>query len=333
LLDVLMQILGVLSQASWAVVERAAAPWWCAVAGLLGGLLLVMRWPLALRSLGLPLMLPVLLWQPARPPPGAFEVLAFDVGQGSAVLVRTARYSLLYDAGPRYSRESDAGHRVLVPALRAMGERPNTLVLSHSDSDHVGGARALLAAQPQMRLISSLAPDHELLRTRAEPLACRAGQRWEWDGVRFEILHPSQEDAARLRKPNALSCVLHVQGEQSAALLTGDLEAAQEAALVERAAVRADWLLVPHHGSRTSSSAALLDAVQPRWAVVQAAYRNRFGHPASDVMARYEARSIEVVQSSRCGAATWRSDAPQSMDCLRQTVPRYWQRLPPAAAP
>lgn len=333
LLDVLMQILGVLSQLSWAVVERAAAPWWCAVAGLLGGLLLVMRWPLALRSLGLPLMLPVLLWQPERPPPGAFEVLAFDVGQGSAVLVRTARYSLLYDAGPRYSRESDAGHRVLVPALRAMGERPDTLVLSHSDSDHVGGARALLAAQPQMRLISSLAPDHELLRTRAEPLACRAGQHWQWDGVRFEILHPSQEDAARLRKPNALSCVLHVQGEQAAALLTGDLEAAQEAALVERASVRADWLLVPHHGSRTSSSAALLDAVQPRWAVVQAAYRNRFGHPASDVMARYQERSIEVVQSSRCGAATWRSDAPHAMDCLRQRVPRYWQHLPPAAAP
>jgi glyoxylase-like metal-dependent hydrolase (beta-lactamase superfamily II) len=97
-------------------------------------------------------MLPVLLWQPARPPPGAFEVLAFDVGQGSAVLVRTAGYSLLYDAGPRYSRESDAGHRVLVPALRAMGERPQDLVLSHSDSDHIGGARALLAAQPQISI-------------------------------------------------------------------------------------------------------------------------------------------------------------------------------------
>jgi competence protein ComEC len=184
-----------------------------------------------------------------------------------------------------------------------------------------------------MRLLSSLAPDHELLRTRAEPLACRAGQRWQWDGVRFEILHPSDDDAARLRKPNALSCVLHVQGEHAAALLVGDLEAAQEAALVERASIRADWLLVPHHGSRTSSSAALLDAVQPRWAVVQAAYRNRFGHPASDVMARYQARNIKVVQSSRCGAATWRSDEPQSMDCLRQQVPRYWQHLPPAAPP
>jgi competence protein ComEC len=330
LLDVLMQILGFLSQASWAVLERAAAPWWCAVAGLLGGLLMVMRWPLALRSLGLPLMLPVLLWQPARPPPGAFEVLAFDVGQGSAVLVRTAGYSLLYDAGPRYSRESDAGHRVLVPALRAMGERPQDLVLSHSDSDHIGGARALLAAQPQMQVISSLAPDHELLRQPVQATACRAGQRWQRDGVSFEILHPNDEEAARLRKPNALSCVLHVQGVHASALLTGDLEAAQEAALVERASVRADWMLVPHHGSRTSSSAALLDAVQPRWAVVQAAYRNRFGHPAGDVMARYQARRIEVVQSSVCGAATWRSDDPQAMDCLRQRVPRYWQHRPPA---
>ena len=322
----LMDFLGVLSQWSWAVLERPAAPWWCAAAGLLGGLLMVMRWPLAVRCLGLPLMLPVLLWQPARPPVGTFELLAFDIGQGSAVLVRTATQSLLYDAGPRYSRESDAGHRVLVPVLRALGERPGWLVLSHSDTDHTGGARALLASQPQMQVLSSLDPGHSLLRGQPSHVSCRAGQRWRWDGVDFEILHPSEHDAGRLRKPNALSCILRISGAAGlgSALLTGDIEAAQEAELVERGLPKTDWLMVPHHGSRTSSSPALLDAVQPSWAVVQAGYRNRFGHPAAQVLERYHARGIPVIETTRCGAATWRSDAPRQMQCLREHFPRYW---------
>ena len=320
--------------AAWpaAVWFRPAAPLWCAVAGVMGGLLLVMRWPWSVRLLGLPLLLPVLCWSPPRPAPGQMELLALDVGQGSAVLVRTASHSLLYDAGPRYSRESDAGHRVLVPALRALGERLNLLVLSHQDSDHTGGAAAVRASQPQAGLVASFEA-HPGLPGLAPGQAklCEAGLSWRWDGVDFEFLHPTRAELGTLVRPNARSCVLRVQAGAQVALLTGDLEAAQEQALLQRADLRADWLLVPHHGSKTSSSAAFLDAVQPRVAVVQAGYRNRFRHPAPEVMARYQARGIKVVITPRCGAATWRSAEPARIDCLRWQERRYWHH--PGAVP
>jgi competence protein ComEC len=326
-LEGLMALLTPLSHWPWAVLERPAAPWWCAAAGLFGGLLLIMRWPLPLRLLGLPLMLPVLFWQNPKPEHGSFELLAFDVGQGTAVLVRTAGHSLLYDAGPRYGPDSNAGARVLVPALRALGVRPDLLLLSHSDTDHIGGAAAVLAWLPGLPLMSSLAFDHPLLRSVTHHQPCRAGQRWQWDGVDFELLHPSAEFASGARKPNELSCVLRVAAAQGqgAAVLAGDLEARQEAELALQSQLRADVLLAPHHGSRTSSSDALLDAVQPRWALVQAGYRNRFGHPAPEVMARYAQRGVGVMQSAHCGAATWRSVRPEQVQCEREAAPRYWQ--------
>jgi competence protein ComEC len=282
------------------------------------------------------LLLPALFWQPARPAPGQFELLVADIGQGNAVLVRTATHTLLYDAGPRFSRESDAGHRVLVPLLRALGERVDLLMLSHRDADHTGGAAAVLAQQPQARLMGSIEAAHPLQTLRAAQ-PCLAGQQWQWDGVQFEVLHPLPGDAEHVGvRPNALSCVLRVavparpgstDKAPVAALLVGDIEAAQESALVARtppALLRVDWLLVPHHGSKTSSSAALLDAVAPRTAMVQAGYRNRFGHPAPEVLARYRERGIHTVESTRCGAATWQSWQAAVQGCERETGLRYW---------
>ena len=315
--------------ASWplATVSVAAAPLWCAVAGVLGGGLLALRLPWSWRLLGVPLLLPVLLWQPARVPPGQFELLAADVGQGNAVLVRTATHTLLYDTGPRFSSgDNDAGKRVLVPLLRAMGERLDLLMLSHRDSDHTGGAPAVLAMQPQAGLISSIEDGHEL-QTLRKSTRCVAGQRWAWDGVTFEVLHPSAADYSVANKPNAMSCVLRISNGQQIALLAGDIEAAQEQRLVAQTPdlLKADVLLVPHHGSKTSSSAAFLDAVQPRLALVQAGYRNRFSHPVESVLQRYEARGIRVVKSPRCGAALWQSSEPAGVLCQRQQEPHYWQ--------
>jgi competence protein ComEC len=181
-------------------------------------------------------------------------LLAADVGQGNAVLVRTANHALLYDAGPRYSLESDAGHRVLVPLLQALHTRLDMLVLSHRDADHVGGAQAVLAMQPQASLLSSIEADHPLQAQRAAQ-RCIAGQRWDWDGVQFEVLHPLVRDyeanAKQSVKPNAMSCVLRISNGAQTALLVGDIERAQEARLVaqnEGDALHADVLLVPHTG-------------------------------------------------------------------------------------
>ncbi|MGI9150385.1 MAG: ComEC/Rec2 family competence protein, partial [Limnohabitans sp.] len=248
-----------------------------------------------------------------------------------AVVLRTATHSVLYDTGPRYSAETDAGQRGLVPLLRAWGERLDRIVISHQDSDHSGGAPAVMAMHPQADVWTSIPSDHVLQQGRVMQ-RCEHGQAWQWDGVQFEVLHPRAADYERKLKPNALSCVLRVTDSQGvSALLVGDIEAAQELALVRNEGgeqgLRAQWLLVPHHGSATSSTFAFLEAVQPQVAVVQAGYRNRFGHPRPEVMARYDTLGVQVVQSPRCGASLWRSDKPNGVQCERNQRQRYWQHV------
>jgi competence protein ComEC len=313
----------------FATLSMAAPPWWMAACGVAGGVLLAMPLPWSMRTLGLPLLLPVLLWQAPRPAPGEFDLLAADIGQGNAVLVRTATHSLLYDTGPRYSLESDAGHRVLVPLLRAYDERLDMLLLSHRDIDHTGGAPAVLAMQPQAALLSSIEAAHPL-RTQRPGRTCEAGQQWDWDGVHFELLHPLASDYAAGLKPNAISCVLRIGNGRATALLAGDIERDQERSLVQRGGpLAADVLLAPHHGSKSSSSARLLDAVHPRIVLVQAGYRNRFGHPAEEVVARYLERGVRVVESTRCGAAHWTSAQPGDVACERERHARYWHHRVP----
>jgi competence protein ComEC len=317
-----LQVLAAVPVATW---SAPAPPLWAGAAGVLGGLLLAMRLPPAWRALGLPLLLPVLLWQAPRPPPGEYEVLAADVGQGNALLVRTASHTLVYDAGPGYTRETDAGQRVLVPLLRAWDERVDTVVLSHRDQDHTGGAAAVLRMQPQAALLSSIEASHPLQLLRPAT-RCQAGQRWEWDGVQFEILHPQPRDYEGAARSNAMSCVLRIANGRTTALLAGDIEKAQEAALAaDPERLRADLLLVPHHGSKTSSSEAFLDAVRPALALVQAGYRNRFGHPAADVVERYRSRRVGLQLSAHCGAAQWRSQQPAQVRCERTAAPHYWR--------
>jgi len=336
-IQLLGEVLRWLAAWPWAVFWVAQAPWWASAAAVLGGVLLALRVPWSLRLAALPLVLPVLLWQSPRPPVGQFELLAADVGQGSAVLVRTHQHALQYDAGPRFSSESDAGQRVLVPLLRTLGVRLDTLMLSHRDSDHSGGAQALLTMQPQVQLISSMAGEGGLV-TRRPATRCVAGQRWQWDGVDFEVLHPQVADYGQPQKTNAMSCVLRISNGQRSALLAGDIEQPQEAQLVQAQAnlpptqaspLRADVLLVPHHGSKTSSSAAFLAVVQPRIALVQAGYRNRFGHPAPPVLVRYQEQGARLVDTPHCGAATWQSWLADDVRCQREVDRRYWHHLVP----
>lgn len=305
-----------------------AAPAWAALAAVAGGIWLILRLPWPLRLMGLPLLLPALWWQPARPAPGSFTLLAADVGQGNAVLVRTHSHGMLYDTGPRHGPDSDAGQRVLVPLLRALGQRLDVLMLSHGDNDHVGGAASVLRAQPLTALRGAADPAWPQSLQRSVT-ACVAGQRWEWDGVAFEVLHPLRVAAATDAQAgsNTHSCVLRIVGANGAtALLAGDIERAQEAALLAaRAPLRADWLLVPHHGSKTSSSAEWIAAVAPRHALVQAGYRNRYGHPAAPVLQRYRAQGVNVVTSAGCGAAFWDSARPLQLACERRSKPHYWQ--------
>jgi len=324
--------------AAWpaAVWWLPAAPVWAQALALLGAALMVMRLPWRLRLVGLAMAVPLLWPALPHPPDGEFELLAPDIGQGNAVLVRTHGHVLLFDSGPAYAPGADAGERVLLPLLRSLGvRRVDVLMLSHRDIDHVGGAATLVQALPVGELRSSLEPGHPLLRAGPPAVRCEAGQGWTWDGVRFDVLHPTPAFYEASRKSNDLSCVLRItSGSGRRALLAGDLEAEQERRLVRREAdLRSDVLLVPHHGSKTSSSAELLAAVQPAVGVVQAGYRSRFGHPAPPVMARYQAAGIAIVASPACGAWRWQSDTGASA-CERDLSRRYWtDRTAPPIAP
>jgi competence protein ComEC len=282
---------------------------------------------------GAVLMLPLFLRAPPPLPVGAAEIAVLDVGQGLAVVVRTATRTLVYDAGPRYSIEADAGNRVVVPYLRASGVRDvDLLVVSHDDNDHAGGAASVMRGFPGGVLMTSVALDSPLLPFGdGQRLPCRRGDRWVWDAVQFEVLHPPIDFAAKGGRTNDASCVLAVTAAGTRVLITGDIEADAERELLSRSAdaLAAEVLLVPHHGSRTSSTDAWVAAVAPQYAVVAAGYRNRFGHPKEDVLERYLARGSTVLRTDHDGALVFRlEDGRLTVSRTRESRRRWWMNQP-----
>jgi len=281
------------------------------------------------RALGVVFMLPMALLAPPRVPEGGVRIVVLDVGQGLAVLVATARHALLYDTGPRFNDAVDAGGRIVVPFLRAAGiARLDALVVSHADTDHSGGALSILHGVPVARLVSSLPADHPIVRASVDnAMRCVAGVRWTWDGVAFEVVHPaSSAYSEATRKSNDLSCVLRVTSSGGSALLTGDVEAASEGEMLARDAnLRAEVLIVPHHGSRTSSTPAFIAAVSPRYSLIAAGYRNRFRHPRPDIVARYADAGAARLRTDLQGAITLTlADAAIDAVAERERNRRYW---------
>ena len=339
LLAALHAYLGVLTVPPWASVSLAAPPWWTLLLALAGvaWLLAPPGWPL--RWTGTVWLLPLLLWPPERPAEGELWVTALDVGQGASVLVESRGFALLYDAGPRFSGSADAGGRIVLPYLRWRGiDALDLLVVSHLDSDHSGGAASILRSHRVASVLSSIAPEQPALAGAADVRRCEAGQGIVAGELRLEVLRPLAADYARPRlTSNAASCVLRIALGRHRLLLTGDLPAREEAELVSRlggAPLQVDWLSAPHHGSRSSSSETLLDATRPTWVSVQAGYRNRFGHPDAEVVARYVARGVHVVRSDESGMAQWRfrSDGSVALHRWRASAHRYWNNRPGAGA-
>lgn len=300
--------------ALWWLPEPA---WFALPLALLGALWMLLPAGVPGRALAVLLWLPLLLPAQERPEEGAFEMVVLDVGQGLSVLLRTREHVLLYDTGPAARDGFDAGERVVVPALHALGVRHlDRLVLSHGDMDHAGGLGAVRAALPVLHLAG---PPGLPLGDGAGH--CAQGQSREWDGVRFSFLHPGPA-FPYLR--NESSCVLRVQGRHGAALLTGDIGDVIEQGLVRRMAdaLRADVVLVPHHGSAGSSTPAFVAASGARLALIGAGHGNRFGHPRADVVARWQQSGAEVLNTADSGAVrVWLGP-----DGLQLREQRLWRR-------
>lgn len=283
-------------------------------------------------------MLPMVLWTPPRPAPGEWDLHALDVGQGSALLIRTAGHAVLFDAGARHARDADEGARTVVPALRVLGiRRLDALIVSHADLDHAGGVRSVLGGIPVQQTFSSfdlepwLQTEARLLEAgpAALPLAatpCVFGGRWQIDGVSFEFLWPLDVLAARRGvQANAGSCVLRVRGAYHSVLLTGDIEARTEAALVRRGLTPVDVVVAAHHGSRTSSSAAFVEAVAARHVIVQVGGWNRHGHPADEVLQRWKRAGTSIWRTDWQGGVNARSRSTGlSLYSVLESSRRYW---------
>jgi len=318
----------------WESHEPARWTLWLA---LLGGLwLLAPRgWPA--RWLGAVWMLPMFLILPPAPKAGEAWITFLDVGHGLAAVVRTANHALVYDTGPRWHEDADAGSRIVVPHLRGEGIKAlDRLVVSHDDEDHSGGAVSILGARTVGLLSSSLPEESPILSRAAKAARCQRGESWEWDGVKFAMLHPEPADFDETKvKDNDLSCVLRIFAGGKSLLLTGDVEKRAEQKLIERAgeSLKSDVLLAPHHGSKTSSFPAFLDAVSPSLAVFSVGYRNRFRHPHPDVAARYVERKIPMLRTDELGAITIKlGDGLVAWEAERQRIRRYWHDAPSMGA-
>ena len=320
----------------WAMLESHAPAPWTVIAGVIGCAWLLAPRGFPMRPCGAIWMAPMFAVLPPMPAPGEAWIDVLDVGNGLAIVVRTTHHAIAYDAGPSWNDESDSGNRIVVPFLRGEGVgRLDGLVISHADDDHYGGAASVAYSREPGWLLSPLQPDDPLQGAFAKSIRCEAGHRWEWDGVEFNVLHPAKDIYLETtkRKENDRCCVLKVSTRAGTVLLTGDVEARSEYEMIQRdaASLRADVLVVPHHGSKTSSTPAFIDAVAPKVGVLSVGYRNRFHHPNGAVVARYVERSIALRRTDREGAL--RVIVPASSNVQptitgQQAACRYWSERP-----
>lgn len=324
-----MWLLEILNSLPLAVWTQHAPPAWCIVTGMLGAAWILAPRGFPLRWLGIILLLPKFLIVPPAPAENTARIIVFDVGQGLSVAVQTHQHILLYDTGPDFAGEADSGNRILIPTLRALGiNHLDGLMLSHGDIDHVGGTASILQALPVTWLSTSMQADNPLLKNVSNFQHCIDGQSWEWDGVHFEVLHPTSAAVVN-GKPhdNDLSCVLRISLGAHHILLVGDIEKTSEARLLQLHAdqLPATLLVAPHHGSKSSSTEAFVTAVAPRYVVFTSGYRNRFNHPSPEVRQRYADHSAEAMRSDEDGAILIDLNAQGlQMERYRKTHRRYW---------
>jgi competence protein ComEC len=325
---VLMSPLERLSDLPLAMLESHAPAAWTVMAAVLGCAWLLAPRGVPMRSLGAVWMAPMFMVVPASPAEGEAWLDVLDVGNGLAVVVRTSHHALVYDTGPGWNADADTGSRIVVPFLRGEGIRTlDGVIVSHADDDHSGGAISIAGSRAPPWLLSPLDPGDPVHVAFERSLRCEAGQRWTWDGVSFAILHPASgvyEEAGR-RKENDRGCVLKVATASASALLAGDVEARAEGEMLARdaSALRAEVLVVPHHGSKTSSTSAFVAAVSPRFAIFSVGYRNRFNHPNAGVVQRYRSIGAIVYRTDRDGALQVRLFPDATIEGLASES-RYW---------
>lgn len=349
LLDYLIRLLTVMASWHWAVLYGAQPSFLLFLIAMAGVFVCIRPGNLLdtwkSRFFGLLICLGLFVPRPSGISEGDFQALAWDIGQGTAVLIRTKNHVLLYDTGPVGGKSNDPGERVILPYLRAAGIRKiDRLAISHKDADHIGGVGSLLKGILIDEVRGSIPESHflqkEFLAAKVSALPCQAGDRWHWDGVEFIVWHPSSEvtfaEHFHRGKPNEMSCVIEVRNQHYSFWLTGDVEKHGEREIVQRlqnAATEGDLLprkqvfMAPHHGSKTSSTPVFLEFIDPNWAFAQTGYKNRYRHPSEVVIARYESLGLNLLNTSYTGALYWKFEGEKlDFGGERESNRRIWHR-------
>ncbi|MDA0679388.1 MAG: DNA internalization-related competence protein ComEC/Rec2 [Proteobacteria bacterium] len=272
-------------------------------------------------------MVAVLAYRQPAPPPSCFDYHILDVGQGLAVVLQTHRHALLFDTGPSFLNGSNTADLVVLPFLHGLGiDRLDTLIISHGDLDHAGGAYSIVKEID----IDEILAGEELPALNRYQEPCVAGDRWRWDSIDFSILHPRRN---ALWKRNNSSCVLLIEAADFKVLLTGDIESPAEKLLIHRKLVSAsDVVVVPHHGSLTSSSAAFVEITAPDLAIVSAGFENRWGFPRPETVTRWQASGADVLITATMGAISQRvcpDGRSEPVRLQRLEERKFWQQAPP----
>ncbi len=336
-----------LAELELASVVIPTSPWWLTLLAMAGVAMAAMPYGLPGRRLGWLLMLPALCWRVERPREGDWSMHALDVGQAGAVVVRTARSTLVFDGGLRRGPASEDGERIVWPFLKTLGVRKiDVLVVSHSDLDHAGGVWGIVKSAPVEQAYSSfdlrrylrreaskLGADAQALNLPSAITPCRRGVRWRVDGVSFEFLWPARGSATQAwgdkEGRNADSCVLRVQGRHHGMLLTGDVGVREEQAMIEWMDGPVDVVMAAHHGSKSSSSQAWVEATRPAHVIAQAGRFNRYGHPHRQVQRRWERAGAQFWRSDHHGAVTAVSSGGElRVSAQRVDRRRYWTSQP-----
>lgn len=314
-LSMLWHLLEFVAALDWVWLATASNRLFTLMASL-GAVILLLPGGVVPRWTGLVMALPLLTAMPGIRD-GELVVQVLDVGQGLAVVVESDDGLMLYDAGPRYGERFDAGEQIVTPMLRQAGRRRRIdfLVVSHGDVDHAGGVSAVRRNFLAKRMFAQRGS-----KLVAEP--CDDDVRLEQGDTTWTVFAARGGELDQ----NDRSCIVLVETPGFAVLLPGDIEAAGERMLVSRALPAVDVIVMPHHGSGSSSTPGLINKVTPDIAVVSRGYRNRFGHPDPAVLRRYFHRGVKILDTARDGAVTisWRPGAGVSVVTARGRRPRFW---------
>ncbi|MCB5195824.1 DNA internalization-related competence protein ComEC/Rec2 [Deefgea salmonis] len=307
----------------WPALEISSPPMGILPMAMLGVALLLLPRGIPARWLGWVMLLPLFFMPQPKLDDGQFKLQVLDVDQGLSVLVQTRQHALLFDTG----REANA-ERVILPVLRQAGiTQLDTLLLSHNDNDHIGGAPILLgqgdaAALPIHLILHSLPENQPILSSQVAQQRCQTGQRWHWDGVDFEVLWLRADYAAN--NDNARGCVLRIHNRWHSALIPADISRVEEGELLAAALPATDIVIAPHHGSKSASSDAFIQALQPQYTVFSAGFMNQFRHPHPEVLARYAAAGASILRTDQDGSLQFTVGELINLQRQRAIAPRYW---------